>query len=252
MATVGPMARSLPDLWTAFRALCGPDPRDPTSVPVASPPPQGERPDPPTVARITAQTGAATEPEVERELDRVCAALASAGYAVVDDVTPLSARAPELWGELVGTEVLEFTMPAIADQMCASSRQHTEIFHGELLGLDGRLDSYVAAYVERGHIARATAVWMEEHPLVVAPVAGMPTPPLDFDHFLSLDETRELFDHMRNVLWVNLLNLPSISLPNGVQIVARRFREAEALAAASVVAEVLGPVSIAEPTEVAR
>jgi amidase len=192
------------------------------------------------------------EPVVVRELDRVCAALTEAGYAVVEDGTPLSPRAPELWGELVGTETLEFAMPVIAEQMSASSRQHTEIFHGELMALDGRLDSYIAAYVERGHIARATAVWMEEHPLVVAPVAGMPAPPLAFDHFLSLDETRDLFNHMRNVLWVNLLNLPSISLPNGIQIVARRFHEAEALAAASVAAEALGPVSIAEPTGVAR
>jgi amidase len=86
---------------------------------------------------------------------------------------------------------------------------------------------------------------MEEHPLVVAPVAGMPPPPLDFDQYLSDEETADLFAHMRNIGWVNLLGLPSIALPNGIQIVARRFREAEALAAAEAAAEALEPVEVA-------
>jgi len=87
---------------------------------------------------------------------------------------------------------------------------------------------------------------MEEHPLVVAPVAGMVPPPLDFDHYLSVDETRNLFDHMRDVVWVNLLSLPAVALPNGIQIVARRFHEAEAFAAA---AHVPFAVAVAEPPD---
>lgn len=54
-------------------------------------------------------------------------------------------------------------------------------------------------------------------------------------------------DHMRDIVWVNLLSLPSVALPNGIQIVARRFREDEAFAAAGVAAEMLGPVTVAEP-----
>lgn len=247
MASVGPMARSLDDLWAAFRALSGPDPRDPVSVPVAAPPPAGERCHPQTVVRMCRETGATVEPEIERELDRVCAALADAGYRIVEGGIPGATRAPELWGELVGTEALEFAMPVVGEQMCDSGRQHVETMHGKLLGLDERLDSYLAAFVERSRIAQQTAVWMEEHPLVVAPIAGMPAPLLDFDHMLSVDESRELFDHMRNVVWVNLLSLPAIALPNGIQIVARRFREAEALAAAETAAEALPPVTVAEP-----
>ena len=63
----------------------------------------------------------------------------------------------------------------------------------------------------------------------------------------SVDATRDLFDHMRDVVWVNLLSLPSVALPNGIQIVARRFREDEAFAAARVAAEALRPVTVAEP-----
>jgi amidase len=76
---------------------------------------------------------------------------------------------------------------------------------------------------------------MEEWPLVVAPVVGMTAPPLDFDEQLTLEETRELFDRMRGVLWVNLLGLPAVALGNGVQIVARRFHDSAAMQAARAI-----------------
>src|SRR5262249_34071642 len=95
------------------------------------------------------------------------------------------------------------------------------------------LSAWLRAYAERRAVAQATAAFMEEHPLVVAPVAGMPAPPLDFDHYLSIDETRDLFDHMRDVVWVNLLSLPSLALPNRIRTVARRLADAEVFAAAA-------------------
>lgn len=72
-------------------------------------------------------------------------------------------------------------------------------------------------------------------------------PPVEFDHDLSTEATSDLFDHMRDVVWVNLLGLPSVALPNGIQIVARPFREAEALAAAEVAATALELVTVATP-----
>jgi Asp-tRNA(Asn)/Glu-tRNA(Gln) amidotransferase A subunit family amidase len=39
-------------------------------------------------------------------------------------------------------------------------------------------------------------------------------------------------------------------LPNGIQLVARRFHESEAAAAAAAVVGALGPVAIAEPRTV--
>jgi amidase len=245
MNSPGPFARTLDDLWAAFVALAGADPRDPTSLPVAAPEPspKGRAT---TVLRMTRETGAIVEPEVEHELDRVCAALEAAGYRVVEGGIPNAARAPELWAELVGTELLHSSLPEWDGLIADSNRQHIEAQFG-LFDLGDSVSAWMRAIVERRRTAQATAKAMEEHPLVVAPVAGMKTPPLDFDQYLGLDATRDLFDHMRNVVWVNLLSLPSLALPNGIQLVARRFHEAEAAAAAAAVVDALGPVKIAEP-----
>ena len=86
---------------------------------------------------------------------------------------------------------------------------------------------------------------MENYPLILAPVVGTPAPPLEFDHFLDRQQSQSLFDSMRNLMWVNLLSLPSVAFPNGVQIVARRFHEAEIFDAASAVEREIGPLSIA-------
>ncbi len=245
MNSPGPFARTLDDLWAAFLALAGPDPRDPTSLPVAlpEPVPSGQ---PTTVLRMSGETGAIVEPEVERELDLVCGALEAAGYRVVEGGIPNAARAPELWAELVGNELLHSARPSWEGLIAESNRQHIEAMFG-IFDLGDSLSAWTHSIVERRGTAQATAELMEEHPLIVAPVAGMKAPSLDFDQYLDLDATRDLFDHMRDVVWVNLLSLPSIALPNGIQLVARRFREAEAAAAAAAVVGALEPVTIAEP-----
>jgi amidase len=250
MASIGPLGRTLDDLWTAFAVLAGADPRDPLSIPAPPPEaaPAGSRP---RVVRMARETGAIIEPAVERELDRVCTALAAAGYVVENGGIPHAPRAPELWAELVGTELLHHALPLWGDLISDSNRQHIETQFG-LFDLGGRTSAYVAAYAERREVVQAVGAWMETHQLVVAPIAGMSTPPLDFDHYLSVEATRDLFDHMRDVVWVNMLSLPSVALPNGIQIVARRFREDEAFAAARVAAQALDPVTVADPVAAAE
>ncbi len=245
MASIGPFARSVEDLWTSYGVLCGPHPRDPSSINMGL----GER-NPtarPRIACIRRQTGAVITPEIEANLDATADILASAGYDIVDAAFPGAKRAPEIWGELVGTELLHSAMPIWRDMLGESGKQHIEELFG-LYDLGNDVSRYIESFIERRQIAGETAVWMEDHPLVLAPVAGMPAPRLDFDHFLEREQLIDLFDHMRNVVWVNLLGLPGIALPNGIQIVARRFYESQAFDAAAVVAKELSPVAIASPS----
>jgi amidase len=243
MASIGPLARSVDDLWTVCRVLAGADPGDPASVPV----PLGElraAGTKPRVVRMLHQTGAKATPEIVARLDRTARILAAAGYEVVDGGIPHATRAPEVWAQLVGTELLRTGMPMFGDQLGASNRQHIEMMFG-LFDLGPDVTRYIGALLERRAIVRETAHWMARHPLVLAPVAGMATPRLDFDHLLDEAQTVDLFDHMRNIMWVNLLGLPSVALPNGIQIVARRFHDAEAMQAAALVERELGHATVA-------
>jgi amidase len=243
MCSIGPFARSVEDLQTTYRVLAGPDLGDPATVPVyLSDNAEGDRRL--RVAMMTRETGAILTDEIESRLKQTARILETSGYEVLEIGIPQARRAPEVWAELVGTELLQSAMPAWASQLGKSGRQHIEMMFG-IYSLGDRVNRYIDSFMERRSIVRETAQWMEHYPLVLAPVSGITAPPLDFDHFLDRAQTVELFDKMRNVMWVNLLGLPAIALPNGIQIVARRFFEKEAFAAAAIVEKKLGPVSIA-------
>jgi amidase len=232
MSSAGPLARSVEDLELALGVLAGPDAGDPSTVPVALPPPAGE---PPTVALVIGETGAVVDADVEEAVRATADALRAAGHRVDEGVAPDLRRASELWGEIVGTEVMRVGLGALRDQLGETGLQHAETMFG-LAERGERVADYVAAQVERRAVAREVAAFMERYPLVLAPVAGMSAPPLDFDHLLSAEATRELMDRMRSVPWVNLLGVPAVAVGNGAQIVARRFRDRDALAAAKAAA----------------
>lgn len=243
MSCIGPLARCVEDLWLVYETIAGAHPGDPASVPVPVTRPVAGAARP-RIARMVDQTGAKVQPEVLAQLDETARILREAGYEVVDAAIPNARRAPEVWAELIGTELMEAGMPTFGDKLGESNRQHIEALFGVYnLGPESR--KYIQAFEERRKIMREAALWMDEYPLVLCPVAGMPTPGLDFDHFLDREQTLNLFDHMRNIPWVNLLGIPSVALPNGIQIVGRRFQEAQALEAAAQVERVIGAASVA-------
>lgn len=126
------------------------------------------------------------------------------------------------------------------------TRRYLEtMFGARRLGGEAELD---VARTELESLSAAVATWMEDHPLVVAPVAGMDPPRLDFDRALSPAAAGRLFDRMRNATWVNLLGLPALALPNGIQVVGRRFAEAEVLAAAAAVEAATERPAMKRPT----
>jgi len=246
MGTIGPLARTVADLETVSAVIRGHEPADVVSVPITDDVPSFRK----RVAVLRGETGAVLEPEIERRLDETVELLREAGYEVVDGVMPDLRRASELWAELTGTDLVRVMLPRLGDLMIESGRQHVQQMFGQFeLGTAAGVDlgAYNDAWIERTALYETWARFAEEYPLVVAPVAGMPTPLLDFDSMLDADATMRLFDQMRCVPWVNLFGLPALALPNGIQLVGRRFREAEVFAAARAVEPGLGPVRIATP-----
>jgi amidase len=242
MGTFGPLARSVADLAAVLPVIAGPHPHDPVSVP--APLVGSERPLP--VAVLRTETGAVLEPEIQRRLDATIAALQEAGYDVVEAVFPDLRRAPEVWAEIIGTDLLNVTLPEVGAEVLDSGRRHIEEMFG-LFDLGPDVRRYGAAWLERRALQDRLVRFLEEYPLVVAPVAGMPTPPLDFDDHIGVQASAELFQRMRCVMWVNLFGLPGLALPNGIQLVTRRFHEPDLLAAAAAIEPLLPPVEVASP-----
>lgn len=244
MACIGPLARCVEDLRLAYEVIIGPHWADPATVPVSLTQPDSDGPRP-RIARMLDETGAAVSSAVAAQVDDTARMLAEAGYEVVDAAIPHARRAPELWAEIIGTELLQTGMPEFGHLLGESNRQHIEAMFG-IYNLGSEVRRYIQAFIERRQLQRDIARWMEQHPLVICPIAGMSPPSLDFDHMLDRDQTQRLFDQMRNIPWVNLLGIPSVALPNGVQIVGRRFHEAQVLEAATAVQQVIGVASVAD------
>ncbi len=240
MQSVGPLARTIDDLELALDVLRGPAPGDPAAVPVSLPPAPDE---PGRVALLLGETGAVIDPAVERAVRAVADALGDAGHEVVEGAFPDLRRAPELWAEIIATELFNTLIPQIRDDVGPSGIDHIDKMFGQF-DLGPGVESYLGALAERRALARSFHAWQEDYPLVLAPVFGLPTPPIDFDDFLSVDATRELFDRMRCVMWVNCLSLPGVALGNGAQLVGRRFQDREVLAAARTARAALGPVTV--------
>ncbi len=245
MGTIGPFARTVDDLERVFEVLASSDPLDPLSLPL---PPRGRAHSGPRprIAVLRNESGAVLDPEISERLDRTIALLREAGYEVDEGVIGELRRAPELWAEITGTDLVHTMLERVGALMTESGRQHVEQMFGAA-ALDGSVSSYNDAWIERAGLLVEWAAFARRYPIVVAPVAGMPTPLLDFDNMLDAAATSALFDSMRCVPWVNLYGLPSLALPNGIQLVGSRFREDQLFAAARSIEGELGPVAIATP-----
>lgn len=244
MSSTGPFARSVEDINLIYQVISGQNVQDPATVPVNLYFDEAKLKRP-KIARMVDQTGAKVSPEIIARLEHTTDILKDAGYEVVDEAIPHAKRAPEVWAEIIGTELMETVLPPLLGQLGESNRVHIEELFGKY-GLGRDVRRYIDAYTERRKIVREVAAWMETYPLVLCPVAGMPTPPIGFDSLIGKENTWALFDQMRNIPWVNLLSVPSLALPNGIQIVGRRFHEVDILRAATMVQDALGRATVAQ------
>jgi amidase len=241
MSTTGPLARTVGDVRRTFMVMSGYHPLDPATADV----PLRESANLPRVAVVRAETGARIDSEINSRLDATINMLRASGYDVTEGVAPDLRRAPELWAEILGTDLMQTTLPEVGQLITDSGRIHIEEMFG-VYNLGNDVHRYQAAWVERRKIMDELLAFMVDYPLIVAPVAGMTAPNLDFDEFIGIEASRDLFDQMRSVPWVNLFNLPSLALPNGIQIVGQRFAELDVLAAGARIEHNL-PVVVASP-----
>ena len=218
MSSQGPLARSVGDLQLAFEATAGGSIEHPFSIPAAGS--RGEASGRLRVARLVDQAGAKTEAGVVEQVDLVCDALVAAGHDVVEAAFPGVSRAPDLWGELLCTELRLRVLPHLAAVMDESCLDHIDTL-SRLWPTITDTDTYLARWEELSRMRRRLARWQQTFPLIVSPVAGRAVPlPLEYDHWANSESLSNIVEHMRNSLWPACLGLPALGLANGVQLVA--------------------------------
>ena len=118
------------------------------------------------------------------------------------------------------------------------------------------LAGYLEAHGERFRHARESSLFLEAYPLILGPVST--APPFAVGHDIEGGEQAlGVRDSMRLTVIANLLGLPAVAvpvglaagLPQGVQLIGRRYREDRCLAAAQAIEDRLGVITPIEPQQ---
>lgn len=250
-AVDGPMGRRVEDVRLAYELMCGPDSRDPKWVPA---PVRQQLPDPIRVAVTTDPGSGGVHPDIALAVRRAADALADAG-AIVEEVDPPQVlESAELWRTLTTAELQGALDHVIRPLGSADASTYLEQSMAHVARLD--LAGYVEGLARRHAIAAAWSGFFAGYDLVLGPVATQPIHAVGFD-LGGADNADTLWHSHRLVVSVNLLGLPALvvpvglddsHLPQGVQLIADRFRESTCLHAGLLVEQALGSITPIDPT----
>jgi amidase len=239
----GAIARTVADVRLATRVMAGRDVRDPGWVPA---PFDGEPLEKPIRVAVTQNThGYAIHPEIVRLIDRAAGFLSNAGYDVVAAEPPSIMEPARGWFTVLLTE-LKGTLGPIVDQAGSDDLRRIFGWYYEI-GKTLNLDDYRAGLADRTRMMRAWNVFLDTYPLVLTPFLMRPMYPWNYDA-MGHKQTKDIFDAAVYSYGINYLGLPAgvvpvdfvESLPAGVQLVGRRFREDAILDVMAVIEQCAG------------
>jgi amidase len=243
MSVQGVIARETRDVRRAMQSLVAYDPRDPWQVPM---PFEGPKPEGPITVAFTKDTfDFALHPAVDKALDAARAALADAGYRVIEAEPPLIEEIGReafrcLFGEtkaLLGPDIRKYGTKTI-NKIFDDYFDYFEPYEGQQLML---------GMAKRAYYLRKWSLFLRDYPLVLTPFLPKPT----YAHARDAegpDGVREVLGAGLYSCAMNYLGLPAGNvpanlndgLPVGVQIVGRRFREDMILDACEAIEQRVG------------
>jgi len=249
-AVEGPMGRRVGDVRLAYEQICGRDARDPKWVPA---PALLEVPRQLRVAVTTDPGGEGVHPEIAAAVRRAADALADAGALVEQVEPPHIAESAQLWRTLTTAEMTGLLDSLVGPLGSADAATYLESSMANVPVLD--LGGYIAGLARRHAIAAEWSAFFAGYDVVLGPVATQPVHPVGFD--LGGPENADaLWHEHRLVVTVNLLGLPALvvpsgldatGLPQGVQLIADRFGEGAALRAGQLIEDALGTLTPIDP-----
>ena len=238
MSVQGPIAREVRDVRLALAAMAQRDARDPWWVPA---PLDGPRLQPPIKVAVTkSPAGIACHAAVSAAIDQAAGDLANGGYAVEAVDPPLVAEIAENWRTLLFTDTKVMSEAAMREY---GGEDINQVLGDYLAASNVRdMDGYMRALADRTRLLRAWSVFMEDYPLVLAPVSQVPPFPQGED-LKGTARVKRMLDEQSMLYGINGLGLPSAAVPTGlhdgvpmgVQIIGPRLREDLCLDAAETV-----------------
>ena len=247
MAVNGPMARSIRDLRLGLRIMSQGDPRDPVWTPAPLDPSPLQAPHGVAVA-----IDDALPHPIKATLRRAAVHLQDAGYDVEEVSPPAIDRLSELWADIGLAEIGAMLRPVIPATGDKGMQAFMDVFW-ELRG-SGDLATYQAALREREAILIKWQIFLDTHPLILMPACAEQALPVGIDT-QGPDAVKRMLNALKYQLAIPVLGLPSLAvpmgqrdgLPDGIQIVSRRFREDLCLAAGELIESREPPVCPIEP-----
>jgi amidase len=248
MSVQGPIARSVADVRLGLAALAQRDLRDPWWVPAPLEGPAPARPVRVALAKLPNDLD--VDPEVMGLVRRAADALSDAGYAVEEAEVPDVTGTWQLWCDLISTEIATVQREQMAPMGSAPFLGALDgILHmAQILDLPG----YIQAVARRAGVLRQWLAFLEDRPLILTPVSVQPTPAPDADLKGDAALARIFRNDLRFVGALSVLGLPVATTPAGltakdhpvgVQLIASRYREDLALAAAEAIEARVGALT---------
>ena len=246
----GPMARHVRDLRLAFAPMCSRSVGDPWQV--AAPVEGAPLARPIRVAVAEDPGGLGVHPDVAAAVRRAAAALEDAGYVVEQRDPPALVRANEIYTQIMmrfgrTTEELPSAAGLVGDEF----QRFWDAWNPVWTAACGA--PVYDPMSERASLSYLWAQFLEETPLLLAPIATQPAFRVDAE--LDPDRLAGWPAALRMIVAVNLLGLPAVAvpvgeangLPQGVQVIGPRFREDLCLDAAEAIEDRLGTITPIDP-----
>lgn len=245
----GVIARTVADLRIAFYTLAGPDPRDPRVAPVPLDGPQ--LPQPIRVAVAVDPGGFGVHADVQKAIEIAAPALRDAGYVLEEIELPKLAEIREAYMRMIMTE-FNLIRPILERLLSPQSRRYIEFSMAQSGPVD--LPEYIRFTSVRQGLLREWAQFLSHYPLILGPVFTEPAVPVDFD-IRGLDELRRVGDALLLCTATSFIGVPAVAvpthvaegLPQGVQVIARFYREDLCLEAAAAIEARLGTFTPIDP-----
>lgn len=248
-AAIGPMARSANDLKLLFEVLAGNgegDHRGDTELKGFQ-----QLRDALSGRRVAWYTDDLVSPVTEETGNAVEAAvraLVHAGLSVAHERPPGVEQGHDLWLKVFSRA----SVVLLRDAYAGKEEKAGDFVRWRLATADNTptvtLDQYISSWLERDRVREKLVRWMDDVPLIIAPVGATPALPHNAHKITVGEQTVSVFRAFSYAQTFNVFDLPVVvipagksagGLPIGVQIIGRPFEEETVLAAAAFIEETL-------------